>query len=314
MGEAEISPQFEYSSSFLRIMIPGLIVATLVSFLLSFSYFQCLSLLKKAIDNSAWALIPLGVTFVFISIFIGFVLYIFIKPLTQLLEGYYFELYQEKYFIGVITDKLKRRQCKRFDRYEKDYDSGALGSVKRGFAYTRLYEYFSHCLYRISINREIEDKELKECILPTLLGNAFSSLEVYPKWKYGMNGIFFWTRIELLMTPENKKTLDTMRAFVDMSILLTWIFISAAIAYFVFLACSGEYIFSMVSVVLFILFSLFSYHMAVRSTVDYGYYLRSSFDLYREELWEKIKNKQFNDQVLLPNKESWGKIYRDLRF
>lgn len=314
MGEAEISSQFEYSSSFLRIMIPGLIVTTLVSFLISFSYSQYLSLLKGTIDNSVWALIPLGVTFVFISIFIGLMLYIFIIPLTQLLEGYYFKLYRENYFIGVITDMLERKQWKKFARHEEAHDSGALGSVKRGLAYSRLYEYFSHCLYRISNNPQIEDEELKKCILPTILGNAFSSLEIYPKWKYGMNSIFFWTSIELLLTPENKKTLDNMRAFVDMFILLTGIFFFAAICYCLVLAYNKQFIFSVVSVVLFIIFSLVSYYMAVSSTVNYGYYVRSIFDLYRNDLWVKIKEKQFVYLEKLPEKERWGKIYRYLRF
>jgi hypothetical protein len=314
MGEAEISSQFEYSASFLRIMIPGLIVTTLVSFLLSFSYSQCLSLLNSTIDNSVWALIPLGVSFVFISIFIGLMLYIFIIPLTQLLEGYYFKRYRENYFIGVITDMLERKQWKKFARHEEAYDSGALGSVKRGFAYNRLYEYFSDCLYSISNNPQIEDEELKKCILPTKLGNAFNSLEIYPKWKYGMNGIFFWRRIELLLTPENKKTLDNMRAFVDMFILLTGIFFFAAIGYCLVLAYNKQFIFSVVSVVLFIIFSLVSYYMAVLSTVNYGYYVRSIFDLYRNDLWVKIKEKQFVLLDKLSEEKRWGKIYRYLRF
>lgn len=314
MGEAEISSQFEYSSSFLRILIPGLIVATLVSFLLSFSYSQYLTLLKETVDNSVWALIPLGVTFVFISIFIGLLLYIFIIPLTQLLEGYYFIAYRGNYFIGVITDMLERIQWKKFARHEEAYDSGALGSVKRGLAYSRLYEYFSHCLYRISNNPQIEEEELKKRILPTILGNAFSSLEIYPKWKYGMNSIFFWTRIELLLTPENKKTLDNMRAFVDMFILLTGIFFFAAIGYCLVLAYNKQFIFSVVSVVLFIIFSLVSYYMAVLSTVNYGYYVRSIFDLYRNDLWVKIKEEQFVYLDKQSEKERWGEIYRYLRF
>lgn len=289
-------------------------MATLVSFLLSFSYSQYLTLLKETVDNSVWALIPLGVTFVFISIFIGLLLYIFIIPLTQLLEGYYFIAYRGNYFIGVITDMLERIQWKKFARHEEAYDSGALGSVKRGLAYSRLYEYFSHCLYRISNNPQIEDEELKKRILPTFLGNAFSSLEIYPKWKYGMNSIFFWTRIELLLTPENKKTLDNMRAFVDMFILLTGIFFFAAIGYCLVLAYNKQFIFSVVSVVLFIIFSLVSYYMAVLSTVNYGYYVRSIFDLYRNDLWVKIKEEQFVHLDRLPEKERWGRIYRYLRF
>ena len=266
MGGAEISSQFEYSSSFLRIMIPGLIVVTLVSFLLSVSSPQYRTLLKETVDNSVWALIPLGVTFVFISIFIGLMLSIFIISLTELLQGYYFKLYRGNYFIGLITDMLERKQWKKFARHEDVYNSGAFESVKKGFAYSRLNEYFSHCLYRISNNPEIEDEKLKKYILPTKLGNAFSSLEIYPKWKYGMNSSFFLRRIELLLTPENKKTLDNMSAFVDMFILLTGIFFFAAIGYCLVLAYNKQFIFLVVSVVFFIIFSFNFENVAVRGS------------------------------------------------
>ena len=137
-------------------------------------------------------------------------------------------------------------------------------------------------------------------------------MEIYPKWKYGMESIFFWIRIQLLMSDENKKTIDKMHAFVDMFIGLTWIFFFAAIVYFIFLAYNGKYIFSIILLILFILFSLISYNMAVRSALEFGYYVRSIFDLYREELWNKIKNNQFNKLDSLSEKERWDNIFRYL--
>ena len=131
---------------------------------------------------------------------------------------------------------LNRRQWEKFAGYRSDYDSAEQDSVARGSAYTNLYDYFSHCLYKLANNPKINDDELKKCILPTRLGNIFKSMEIYPKWKYGMESIFFWIRIQLLMSDENKKTIDKMHAFVDMFIGLTWIFFFAAIVYSIFLA------------------------------------------------------------------------------
>ena len=52
--------------------------------------------------------------------------------------------------------------------------------------------------------------------------------------------------------------------------------------------------------------------MAVRSALEFGYYVRSIFDLYREELWNKIKNNQFNKLDSLSEKERWDNIFRCL--
>lgn len=314
MGDVEISSEFEYSASLLRILIPGITVTTLVSLLLILNCSQYLSFLKKSMAESVWALLPLGVTFVFVSMFIGLLIYVVINPLIRVLEGYTLELHKKKYFIRILRDMLKSRQWEMFAGYRKDYESGDPDSLGRGSAYTSIYEYFSYCLYELSNNPEIRDKELKKCILPTKLGNVFKSLEIYPEWKYGMDGIFFWTRIELLMSEANRKTMDKMRAFVDMFVALTWIFFFATIVYSLFLAFSEKYFFSAVSLVLFILCSLLSYNLAVHSAVNFGYYGRSIFDLYRKGLWEKINTNQFDKLDSLPEKERWDNIHRYLWF
>ena len=314
MGEAEISSEFEYSASFLRILMPGIIMTTLVSFLLILNYSQCVFFLNKLIAESVWALLPIGATFVFVSMLIGLIINVFIIPLTRVLEGYTLELHQKNRFISVIKDKYKIKQWEKFVGYRNDYESAEPDSIERGSAYTHLYDYFSHCLYKLTNNPEIDDDELKKCVLPTKLGNIFKSMELYSEWKYGMNSIFFWIRIQLLMSDENKKTIDKVRAFVDMFIGLTWIFFFAAIVYPIFLAYNGKYIFSIVSIALFILCSLISYNMAVQSALRFGYYVRSIFDLYREELWNKIKNNEFNKLDSLSEKERWSNIFKYLWF
>jgi|LGOV01.1.fsa_nt_gb hypothetical protein len=314
MGGSEISSEFEYSASFLSILIPGILVTTLVSFLLVLNYSKYLAYLKESIAESVWALLPIGVTFVSVSIFIGLMINIVIIPLTRVLEGYSLELHKKNHFIKVLRDMFKSKQLEKFVGYRKDYESGKQGSLERGSAYTSIYEYFSHCLYELSNNPKIKDNELKKCLLPTKLGNVFRSLEIYPKWKYGMDSIFFWTRIELLMSEENKKTMDRERAFVDMFIGLTWIFFFASIVYFLFLAYNEKYIFSVVSLVVFISFSLLSYKMAVQSSLSFGHYVRSIFDLYRKKLWDEIKNNRFDKLDSLSEKERWENVHRYLWF
>jgi hypothetical protein len=310
MGEAEISSEFEYSASFLRILIPGVITVILVSFLVV--YFQYISFFKESVFKSVWDILPLGVTFLVVSMLVGLIIYVFITPLTVTLEGYTLEKHKNS-FISKFREVLKEGQWKRFYKYMSDYDSEKLDSVKRGLAYTNIYNHFSYCLYKLSENPDIRDDELKNDILPTKIGNVFKSIEIYPEWKYGMNGVFFWTRIQLLMSEENKNTLDKMRAFVDMFVELTWIFFVAAITYSIVFAYNENYILSGVSLIIFISFSLVSYEMAVESALNFGLYVRSIFDLYREELWNKLKNGLFSNLSSLPTeKERWEKMFRYL--
>jgi hypothetical protein len=312
MDKAGISSKFEYSASFLRILIPGITSVALAAFIVILNYPDYISCLKGLIAESVWTLLPVGVTFLFASMFIGLMINVFITPLSRILEGYTLELHQKNYFIKALRRILRGRQWKKFVKYRKNYDSAEQGSLERGWAYMNIYNHFSHCLYNISNNPEIYDKELEKCILPTKLGNTFKSIETYPEWKCGMNSVFFWTRIQLLMSEESGKTIDKMRAFVDMFIELTWIFFFATIIYPLSMIYNGEYIFSVVSLGIFIVCSYVSYNMAVRSALEFGEYVRSIFDLYREELWNKIKNKKFNKLGSLPENERWDTIFRCL--
>lgn len=313
MGEAEISSEFEYSASFLRILIPGTIALTLASFLIIIKYFHYISFLKESVFQSVWNLLPTGVIFVVVSMFIGLVINVFITPITMMLEGYTLEQYQKNRIVSIFRDVLRERQWEKFVEYMQDYDSTEMNSLERGMAYTNIYNYFSYCLYKMGESPKISDDELKKGILPTKLGNVFKSMEIYPEWKYGMNGVFFWTRIQLLMSEENKNTLDKMRAFVDMFVELTGIFFVAAIVYSIVLAYNENYVLSVVSLVVFIFFSLVSYGMAVESALNFGLYVRSIFDLYREELWNKLKNGMFSNLASHSlEKERWDKVFRYL--
>lgn len=307
MGEGGISSEFEYSASFLRILIPGIIVVTLSSFLLILNYPQNIYILKGWIAPSIWTILPMGAIFIIISIIVGLLISVLIIPLTMVLEGYYFE--------NILKDKLIEFQWKKYTYYYENFNSTPTNDkFKRGLIYKNIYDYFSNCLYELSKNPQINEDELKKCILPTKLGNVFNSIEIYPKWKYGMDGVFFWTRIQLLMSEENKKTIDKMRAFVDMFITLTWIFLFAAIVYFIVLSYDEKYFISIGFFIVFLLFALSSYNMAVESAMKFGYYVRSIFDLYREELWNKIKNGEFNTLDSLQEKERWQSIFMYLWF
>ena len=273
-----------------------------------FLYFKCFNVL---VLKSVWELIAI---FILLSMFFGLIISVFINHMARFLEGYILELHKTNKIVRFFRKKLCERQWKFFNECDKKYQSAIENQnfVERHSAYAKLYYYFSNCLYMISLNSEIKDDDLKKGIFPTKFGNVFKSMEIYPKWKYGMDAVFFWTRIELIMSEENKKTIDKMRGFVDMFVELTWIFFFFAFIYLGILIYNQNYLFSFISFVLFIILARTSYSMAVYSALNFGFYVRSIFDIYREELWDKIKYGQSNNLDSLSENEKWNKIFVSL--
>jgi hypothetical protein len=223
-------------------------------------------------------------------------------------ESCMLDVYQQK--IGFF----KGLQWKDFVKCRQEFRSAKQNSIEKSLAYTNLFYYYSDCLYEIAKDPIVKDGDLKEHILPTKLGNVFKSMEIYPTMKYGMNGVFFWTRIQLSMKEENKTSLDKSRAYVDMFVELTWIFIFAAIVYSMVFAFNKSYISSAVSLGIFTIFSYGSYKMAVQSALDFGNYVRSIYDLYRDDLWEEINKGIFDNLGKMNEKERWENIFRYLWF
>lgn len=314
MSEAELSSEFEYSASFLRILIPGIIFTTLISILILFYYSNYIPVSKVSIEESIWTLLPVSIIFIVISMFVGLFINVLITPLTRVLEGYYLEQNKKDEIIGIFWNMFHLRQWEQFVNYRNEYNSAEMNSIERGAAYTNIYNFFSYCLSKMTSNPKIDDFELKKGILPTKFGNVFRSIEIYPEWKYGMNGIFYWTRIQMLMSEDNKKTVDKMYAFVDMFVELTWIFLFTAVIYSIVLAKNGNYIYSVIFLIIFLILSLLSYNLAVQSALKFGLYVRSIFDLYRYELWTILKMGIFNKLKTLPENERWKDVFRYLWF
>lgn len=306
MEEIKALTEFEYSASCLRILIPGIFM-TIFFCIAYFLYFKCFNVL---VLKSVWELIAV---FILLSMFFGLIISIFINHMIRFLEGYILELHKTNKIVRFFRKKLCGRQWKFFNEYNRKYQLAIENQnfVERDSAYAKLYYYFSNCLYMISLNSEIKDDDLKKGIFPTKFGNVFKSMEIYPKWKYGMDAVFFWTRIELIMSEENRNVQEKNRAFVDMFVQLTWIFFFSAIIYLGILIYNKNF-FTFIFLVLFIILSRFCYIMAVYSALNFGIYVRSIFDVYREELWKKIKYGQVNVLDSLPEKDKWNKIFENL--
>ena len=161
--------EFEYSASCLRILIPGIFV-TLISSITYLVYFNCFNILTlKSISE----LFQIVIIFILISMFFGLIISVLISPMTRFLEGYTLELNKTKRFVQSIRNILCKRQWKMFLKYQKKYDQAIANHniVERHSAYSKLYYYFSCCLY-IRSKSDFNADDLKKWYLyscPTLI-------------------------------------------------------------------------------------------------------------------------------------------------
>ena len=121
---------------------------------------------------------------------------------------------------------------------------------------------------------------------PTRLGNLLASFETYPTVKYGLDGVFFWSRLWVAIDKDLREELDSAQAVVDGAIYACAAFAFAAVvalAYFVadlpepywpWLAAAGAA--AVASVV--------CYKGALPRYVQYGELFAAVFDQYRGKL------------------------------
>ena len=76
----------------------------------------------------------------------------------------------------------------------------------------------------------IDEEGTAKVALPTRLGNIIEGYETYPKVKYGLDGIFYWYRLRVLLDKDLREELDSAQAVVDSTVYISFVFyISAAV-------------------------------------------------------------------------------------
>ncbi len=114
--------------------------------------------------------------------------------------------------------------------------------------------------------------------MPTRLGNILSSVEVYPRVRYGLDAFVFWPRLWLLLPEEVKQELIRARYNLDVSVRIwTWSILFTIWGIWAPLAApTGLFI------------SLFAYRWIMQAAKVYGQLVKSAFDLYRFSLYESL--------------------------
>jgi len=125
--------------------------------------------------------------------------------------------------------------------------------------------------------------------LPTRFGNAVRSFEQHPRPRYGFDGVTIWDRVELLLSDAEREVISDART--DVAFFLNGVVVLSTVGvvlladalwhHAVVLALAWVYL---------IPFALawFSYRAAASAAIRWGSSVRSSFDLHRFDLYNRL--------------------------
>jgi hypothetical protein len=120
-------------------------------------------------------------------------------------------------------------------------------------------------------------------LYPTRLGNLFASYETYPTVKYGIDGVFFWPRLLVVMDKDLRAEVDSAQAMADGALNSAFAFaVASPVAMLnAHLTQNGAWVvLALSSVLLCFLF----YLSALPQYAQFGVLFCAVFDQYRDRL------------------------------
>lgn len=297
-----IDGNFNYSPSFLRVIVPGISVILFIVIIpyCVYLYFNDSILFSQIIDNLNNFLL----TGIIISIVVGLFIDSMERPIIQFIEGYHLQkILPTKIFHKMQTHQYQ--ECIKLIQNRNLLVKEGIKTIRKDVLYNLIFYYYSIYLY-YSYHAKLDEDQIKSLLMPTTFGNIFKSIEFYPNWKYGMDGVFFWSRLLSNISELERKDLDIQYAFVNMYANMCMIF---GFTFFIFegiaIISIGK-IFAIICsciALIFLIVSVLCYQLLLNSTISYGNTVRSIFDLHRKELLEK-----FDLDLMGINKDSDEKV------
>jgi hypothetical protein len=127
-----------------------------------------------------------------------------------------------------------------------------------------------------------------EFVLPTRFGNAIRSFEVYSRVMYGLEAIPGWSRLLAVIPKDYRDLIDGAKAQMDFWANLLAVSILALIEYLILCLYTSRVTQLWLSV-LFLVCSLISYRMARLAALEWGDWVKSSFDVFLPDLRKKLE-------------------------
>lgn len=132
-------------------------------------------------------------------------------------------------------------------------------------------------------------------LLPTAFGNILRAFEIYPRIMYGIESIDGWSRILAVIPKDYRELMDNAKTQVDF-----WVNVGF-LSFLLFLeyACLAIYTKSLGEwwiAALILLAAILSPHFAENSAVEWGDYVKASFDVFAPKLREALNINQPADR------------------
>ncbi len=265
---------------FVRSVIPG---AVLVLALWPLLGPTLLALLR---ESGASSLLSIGLASMLLAIFLGWLVSLLDYPIYMLYEG---RVRWPKWFWKILEARLQRRVTKLQTLAEGEHTDEQL----------RAESYFSLRMFPLEGPKEFK------VLAPTRLGNLLQAYELYPWSRYGMDSIFYWYRLRLLLDKDTREDYDNSSAEADALVYTSLVLGLSGIVYLsVAASLAVAFLVPALSVsalmiefdplrwlgigALLILLSYGSYRASIHLHRTYGELFKSMFDVGRVELKKRL--------------------------
>lgn len=189
--------------------------------------------------------------------------------LTRQFEGYW--------------DWLPFTVGRRFRQMRLDYYSKvlkALDSTDNAGGYERIY-------YGYPLPDEAEH------LMPTRLGNILKNAELYPFQRYQVDSVLMWPRIYVILPKEYATLLGDAKASLDLMLVISALSgLFALVSGSYFLIVDGPWYYFLVCFSGGLILARLAYCSALQAAIPYAQLIKSAFDLYREDLLDKMGYKR----------------------
>jgi hypothetical protein len=128
-----------------------------------------------------------------------------------------------RYWPSVARRFFMRRQQRRLDGLKAQIDAGP-GSDRRKY----LEAGVDYGLYPVDNGGDAYVAH------PTMLGNIIESFETYPKVKYGLDSVFYWYRLWVVLDKDIREEIDNSQSLVDSTVYVTFALYASAIILLVY--------------------------------------------------------------------------------
>jgi hypothetical protein len=225
------------------------------------------------------------------------------------LNSEFYKLYEGRIWPQRLFDAGKTLQQWRVDRLYR------LQAAKRSMC----EQTYNEIWYRLRVY-PIDNTGMRYASHPTVLGNILYGYEDYPRDRYGMDSIFYWPRLWLVLDKDSRAEISKSWSVADGLLNLSAVSWIACLAWAVALLGSGLHIWSAERLPLHSDFRGTSLATAAWFVLGYGFYqislpfhrnngeiFKSLFDIHRDKLIKMT--------VLAPNEaETWKAAWAYLQY